>query len=87
MVAVQLLEEAIMVVTVRLDLRGLKCPLPVLKARRRMRDLTPGDCLEVETTDPLAVIDIPHFCNEDGHVLELSEGMTGGHRFIIRKGA
>ena len=51
------------------DLRGLKCPLPVLKTRRRMADLKPGDELIVETSDPLAGIDIPHFCNEDGHQL------------------
>lgn len=50
----------------RYDLRGLKCPLPVLKTRKRMENLTPGALIEIETTDPLAVIDIPHFCNEDG---------------------
>ncbi len=72
---------------VQLDLRGLKCPLPVIKARRKIRDLTAGSLLEVETTDPLAVIDIPHFCNEDGHHLEVSEKLETSHRFLIRKGA
>jgi tRNA 2-thiouridine synthesizing protein A len=69
----------------RYDLRGLKCPLPVLKTRKRMENLTPGALIEVETTDPLAVIDIPHFCNEDGHRLEQAEPIAGGHRFLIRK--
>ncbi|KSV82704.1 sulfurtransferase TusA family protein [Ensifer sp. ENS10] len=69
------------------DLRGLKCPLPVLKTRKRMSSLAPGALLEIETTDPLAVIDIPHFCNEDGHTLEESAAADGGHRFLIRKGA
>ncbi|MDK1490478.1 sulfurtransferase TusA family protein [Sinorhizobium sp. 7-81] len=69
------------------DLRGLKCPLPVLKTRKRMQALAPGALLEIETTDPLAVIDIPHFCNEDGHRLERAEPSEGGHRFIIRKKA
>lgn len=68
------------------DLRGLKCPLPVLKTRRRMADLKPGDELIVETSDPLAGIDIPHFCNEDGHHLLAQERLEGGHRFHIRKG-
>lgn len=71
---------------VRLDLRGLKCPLPVIKARKKMRTLAQGNLLEVETTDPLAVIDIPHFCNEDGHQLVTSEKHETSHRFLIRKG-
>ncbi|MEI2299461.1 sulfurtransferase TusA family protein [Ensifer sp. MJa1] len=69
------------------DLRGLKCPLPVLKTRKRMASLAAGALLEIETTDPLAVIDIPHFCNEDGHTLEEAAPADGGHRFLIRKGA
>jgi len=67
------------------DLKGLKCPLPVLRTRKRMQTLAPGALITVETTDPLAVIDIPHFCNEDGHTLEQSEALAGGHRFVIRK--
>jgi tRNA 2-thiouridine synthesizing protein A len=68
------------------DLKGLKCPLPVLKTRKRMKTLAPGALIIVETTDPLAIIDIPNFCNEDGHSLEQSEPMGTGHRFVIRKG-
>lgn len=68
-----------------LDLRGLKCPLPVLKTRSRLAGLPAGSTIAVETTDPLAGIDIPHFCHEDGHEL-LSQGRTdSGHRFVIRK--
>ena len=67
------------------DLRGLKCPLPVMKTRKRLSTMTAGASLWVETTDPLAVIDIPHFCNEDGHALEASERVEVGHRFLIRK--
>ncbi len=67
------------------DLKGLKCPLPVLKTRKRMKALAPGELITVETTDPMAVIDIPHFCNEEGHRLEQSEALAGGHRFVIRK--
>ncbi|PHR22367.1 MAG: response regulator SirA [Hoeflea sp.] len=69
-----------------LDLRGLKCPLPVLKTRKHMRGLATGARLRIETTDPLAVIDVPHFCREDGHQLLDSSAVEGGHVFIIEKG-
>ena len=69
------------------DLRGLKCPLPVMKTRKRLSTMPAGSGLWVETTDPLAVIDIPHFCHEGGHVLEASERVEAGHRFLIRKTA
>lgn len=68
------------------DLKGLKCPLPVLKTRRRLADMAKGAELVVETTDPLAVIDIPHFCAENGHDLVSSEKTETGHRFSIRRG-
>jgi tRNA 2-thiouridine synthesizing protein A len=67
------------------DLRGLKCPLPVLKTRRKLQSLESGALIRVETTDPLAGIDIPHLCNEDGHDLVEIEKTESGHRFLIRK--
>ncbi|WP_160011819.1 sulfurtransferase TusA family protein [Rhizobium sp. 18055] len=67
------------------DLRGLKCPLPVLKTRKKLSSLPSGTLLRVETTDPLAGIDIPHFCHQDGHELLESERTESGHRFLIRK--
>lgn len=70
---------------VRLDLRGLKCPYPVLKTENRMASLPAGSLLEIETTDPLAAIDIPHFCNEHGHELVSQSRTDGGHRFLIGK--
>lgn len=67
------------------DLRGLNCPLPVLKTRKRLQMLQAGEVLTVETTDPLAIIDIAAFCAEDGHRLVSSEAVEGGHRFTIEK--
>jgi tRNA 2-thiouridine synthesizing protein A len=67
------------------DLSGLKCPLPVLKTRKYLASLSSGATLIVETTDPLAVIDIPHFCRESGHELIESAKTERGHRFVIRK--
>ena len=52
-----------------LDARGLLCPLPVLKARKRLKDLTQGDVLRMRADDPAARIDVPHFCNESGNIL------------------
>ena len=50
-----------------LDCEGLLCPLPVLRARKRLMSLAPGTVLSVRTTDPMARIDLPHFCAEAGH--------------------
>jgi len=55
--------------TQQIDLTGLKCPLPVLKARRAIKDLTAGDILEVLADDPAAQLDFPHFCETAGHDL------------------
>ena len=46
-----------------------------------------GTRLWIETTDPLAVIDIPAFCIESGHLLVTSETVEGGHRFLLERGA
>ncbi|HVI68418.1 MAG TPA: sulfurtransferase TusA family protein, partial [Bradyrhizobium sp.] len=52
--------------TTKLDLTGLKCPLPALKTRKALKSLKPGDRLEVHCTDPLSVIDIPNLIQETG---------------------
>jgi tRNA 2-thiouridine synthesizing protein A len=69
------------------DLRGLKCPLPVLKARKRLAAMPAGSRLWIETTDPLAVIDIPAFCRDDRHQLVATETLACGHRFLVERGA
>jgi tRNA 2-thiouridine synthesizing protein A len=68
------------------DLRGLKCPLPVLKTEKRLRGMPSGAILTVATSDPLAIIDIPHFCSDNGHALVATEKTDNGHRFVICKG-
>ena len=68
-----------------LDLLGLKCPLPVLKTKKAVSQLNVGDELVVLTTDPMAEIDIPHFCSEHGHHLLTSERTETGHRFRLKK--
>ena len=65
-----------------LDLSGLLCPLPVLKARKRLEAMAPGSVLKVIATDPMSAIDMPHFCNEQGHAL--LEQAKEGDAFIFR---
>lgn len=52
-----------------LDLLGLNCPLPVLKTRRALARMSPGARLRVLASDPMAALDLPHMCAEDGHTL------------------
>jgi len=68
-----------------LNLRGLKCPLPALKARKALSRLSPGDALVLECTDPLSTIDIPNLVRETGDVLEQSTRESALFVFRIRK--
>ena len=69
----------------KLDLTGLKCPLPVLKTRKALRGLTAGDRLEVHCTDPLSVIDIPNLIRETGDRVEIVEHAEKRIVFMIEK--
>ena len=69
-----------------LDASGLLCPLPVLKARKRLQALTSGQVLRMRATDPAAVIDVPHFCAEAGHDLLASHDDGAAQVYFIRKG-
>jgi tRNA 2-thiouridine synthesizing protein A len=71
--------------TTKLDLTGLKCPLPALKTRKALKGMRPGERLEVHCTDPLAIIDIPNLLNDMGDSLEAT--VRDGDRivFLIEK--
>ena len=71
--------------TTKLDLAGLKCPLPALKTRKALKTLPPGDRLEVLCTDPLAVIDIPNLIRETGDSIEITERSESRIVFLIEK--
>ena len=72
-------------ITETLDAIGLLCPLPVLKARKRLSALPGGAVLCLLADDPAAVVDVPHFCAEAGHSY-LGDSDEGGHRaYLIRK--
>ena len=71
--------------TTKLDLTGLKCPLPALMTRKALKVLQPGDRLEVHCTDPLSVIDIPTLVREVGDKVEITERAEPRIVFLIEK--
>ena len=68
------------------DCEGLLCPLPVLRARKRLLALEPGRVLCVRATDAMAAVDLPHFCSQSGHTYldARAEGAVTLH--LIRRG-
>jgi tRNA 2-thiouridine synthesizing protein A len=71
--------------TTKLDLTGLKCPLPALKTRKALKSVPSGDFLEVLCTDPLSVIDIPTLIRETGDAVEITERTEHRIVFLIQK--
>ena len=68
-----------------LDLKGLSCPLPVLRANKAAKHLIPGDILELLVTDPNAPKDLEIFCSNTGHeIVERVDG-DGEYSISIRK--
>ncbi len=71
-----------------IDTAGLLCPLPVLKARKRLKTMAPGEILRLLADDPAAVVDVPHFCVEAGHeFLGRCDVGAGAAYYIRRAGA
>jgi len=69
----------------QLDATGLKCPLPVLKAKRALKGLGDGDTLTVRATDPGAIADFRNFCDATGDALVATDEHEGVLTFVIRK--
>ncbi len=71
--------------TPTIDARGLLCPLPVLKLRKRLKPVTSGARVALWADDPAAIVDVPHYCAESGHRL-LSVSEAEGHQvYLIEK--
>lgn len=68
-----------------LDARGMICPLPVLKARKRLQGMAPGTVLRILATDPAAVVDVPHFCAESGHDLVATGAEGEAQVYLVRR--
>jgi tRNA 2-thiouridine synthesizing protein A len=71
---------------IEIDCEGLLCPLPVLRARKRLLSLAPGTVVCVRATDAMALVDLPHFCGQAGHdyLGAETEGVVTLH--LIRRG-
>ena len=67
-----------------LDLRGLKCPLPAMLAKKALARLSPGMAVTVLADDPLATVDIPHMCHGEGHAVERVTARDGYSEFLLR---
>lgn len=70
-----------------IDARGLLCPLPVLRARKRLMVMEAGQVLRVLATDRASVIDMPHFCAQSGHHYLGCDEEDGSLAHVIRRGA
>ena len=68
------------------DAAGLLCPLPVLRARKRLLALSPGAVLRLIATDPASIVDVPHFCAQTGHELLAQSEDGAAQVFLIRRG-
>jgi tRNA 2-thiouridine synthesizing protein A len=68
-----------------MNLRGLKCPLPTLRVKKKLSGLPSGDVIIAECTDPLAAIDIPNLLRQTGDSLEAKTEAEGVMTFRIRK--
>jgi tRNA 2-thiouridine synthesizing protein A len=68
-----------------LDLRGLKCPLPALFARRALARAAAGRALEILCDDPMAAVDVPHMCHTEGYEILETGKENGLTRFVLRR--
>lgn len=73
--------------TERIDARGLLCPLPVLRLRKRLLALAPGSVVTLIATDRAAAIDVPHFCAEQGHrLIGTQDTAPGETAYTVQRG-
>ncbi len=80
------MSEVLLEADVELDARGLNCPMPILKAKKGMRELQPGQIMHVIATDSGSANDFPLFCKQSGNELIESSQEGGEFHFYIRKG-
>ena len=68
-----------------LDVKGLQCPMPIVKTAKAMKELVSGDLIEVQATDPGSVKDFAAWSKATGNVLVESSAIDGAFRFVLRK--
>ncbi|MER2604205.1 MAG: sulfurtransferase TusA family protein [Siculibacillus sp.] len=67
-----------------LDAKGLNCPLPIIKAKKTLKEVPAGGTLEIFTTDPGSVADFEAFCRTTGNTMLESAAEAGVYRFVIK---
>jgi tRNA 2-thiouridine synthesizing protein A len=70
---------------IEIDATGLRCPLPVLRLQKRLRGLEAGTVVRLLASDPMAAIDVPHFCAEAGHAYLGTDDTAAVPAFLVRK--
>lgn len=70
---------------VELDARGMSCPLPILRAKKSLSEMSSGQVLRITATDKGAVNDFAEFCRQTGNTLLSSEARSGEFQFLIRR--
>ena len=73
--------------TTTLDTKGMNCPLPILKAKKAIKDIASGETLQVLSTDPGSVKDFEAFCRSTGNELMESSEADGVFTYMIKKSA
>ncbi len=68
-----------------LDAKGLNCPLPILRAKKAIAELSSGQVLKIVATDPGSVKDFEAFCKQTGNTLMSSAEAGGAFEFMIKK--
>tara|TARA_B100000686_G_C16520557_1_gene826990 strand:+ start:133 stop:366 length:234 start_codon:yes stop_codon:yes gene_type:complete len=68
-----------------IDLKGLKCPLPVLRVKKQMKSISKGSLLEVFTDDPASIDDLKTYCQISGNNLTVIEENQMVYRFVVKK--
>lgn len=71
---------------IEIDATGLKCPLPVLRLQKRLRAVPPGTVVRLLASDPMAAVDVPHFCAEGGHDYLGDEPLGAVRAHFVRRG-
>jgi len=75
----------LMTITRTLDLKGLACPLPIVKTSKAVREMASGELIEVFATDPGSVQDFSAWCRSTGNELVGHSREDGVFRYVIRK--
>jgi tRNA 2-thiouridine synthesizing protein A len=73
--------------TTTLDTKGMNCPLPILKAKKALKELAGGENLQVLSTDPGSIKDFEAFCRSTGNELLESKEDAGVYTYLIKKSA